>query len=143
MPACFFHNHISHMQLVSRYIINIALHYVFLSESICKYHKVLILGAVVCAALGTLASTCLKSSYVSLGICLLFMLVRTQLSFSWMKLFSVKFMDDTNVAVNLQSVRPCLFPLEIAPDSMDSCCFVDRICISAYLSLPLLSKNLV
>lgn len=61
--------------------------------------EVLILGAVVCAVLGTLASTCLKSSYVSLGICLLFILVSTQLTFSWMKLFPVKFMDATSVAV--------------------------------------------
>ena len=51
--------------------------------------EVLVLGAVVCAILGTLASTCLKSSYVSLGLCMLCMLAGTALSSyaSWMKLF--------------------------------------------------------
>lgn len=59
------------------------------------------LGAVVCAILGTLASTFLKSSYVSLGLCMLCMLAGTALSShtSWMKLFPFKFMEITCVAV--------------------------------------------
>ena len=63
--------------------------------------EVLVLGAVVCAILGTLASTCLKSSYVSLGLCMLCMLAGTALSSyaSWMKLFPFKFMELTCVAV--------------------------------------------
>lgn len=63
--------------------------------------EVLVLGAVVCAILGTLASTCLKSSYVSLGFCMLCMLAGTALSSytSWMKLFPFKFMEITCVAV--------------------------------------------
>ena len=63
--------------------------------------EVLALGAVVCAVLGVLASTCVKSSYVSLGICLLFLFAGTALSSytSWMKLFPVKFMETTSVAV--------------------------------------------
>lgn len=63
--------------------------------------EALALGAVICAILGTLVSTCLKSSYVSLGLCLLVMLAGAQLSsyVSWMKLFPIKFMETTSVAV--------------------------------------------
>lgn len=81
--------------------------------------EVLVLGAMVCAILGTLASTCLKSSYVSLGLCMLCMLAGTALSSyaSWMKLFPFKFMELLHVSQSEASPAICL----IRPFSSGSC----------------------